>query len=346
MSNPYEEFLEATKEKPLVTLSRHLARYVLARASSTFMSYPWEAAIILRQIQCPTDSQTPITPREKSNEEKRKEYEEYLLRPHGSVKVQGEKVRKDVNGYVELETNYHMILDASQSLLWTVQQCTKLEGLGSLWQGASVWNAKKIAGDIIADGILPILPVSTHDSIITNAAIAAGTAFFLNPLDVAHTRLVIQTPFERTYNNVLAVFRQSPTTELFAGSIYNSVARGFESFFTTAISKFGCVVVDRIGISSYTWLSVCHFLVNSVAANLPLLLSVPLDTMRRRAVMTLAIRTSRVPMRPNWPVREQLSRPQDLFHGLTYRIATNTALLLIHLLSELEGEWLGGGEEF
>lgn len=359
--NPYEEYLEATREAPLVTLGKHAARYSLSRFASTLFSYPWESMVLLRQVQydnhpARTTSESPV---EKTLEEQRAEYERYLLNPTGPAasrptQLTGMVSSKDQEGYVNAPIiSNRLQLDLKKSVLNSMYTSVQREGLYGLYQGCAAYNAKKIAADLLHDGLLPILfngSASYGESILQEAAVSVVSAVLLNPLEVAHIKLTVQSPYrhEQTYENGLySVLSRCKLRDLFGGVMYNILARTSEIVGTAVISRYGCALVDQLRVSSYYWLTTGYFLVNLVAMNVPLLLSVPCDTIRRRLAVS-GIRSARVPIRGDWTVRQQLHGDRrQLYHGLAFRVATNTAFLLINLMTELEAEWLGhGGEDF
>lgn len=372
--NPYEDFLESTREAPIVTLTRHLAKYAMSRTTTTMFAYPWEAMIILRQVQCSEDNARPSTTmanvlKEKTLEERRKEYEEYLLlktlnHPNGNITTHTDgsiekplAIKKDSDGYVDLKkTSIGRIkLDLKSSLLTSLYQCAQLEGLGACWQGSMAWNVRRIVFDLIQDGLLPLILSGKQDHrLAMEVAMSTGTCLILNPIDVIHTRLIIQSPFanEQAYSHGMysVVKEMKSLRELWCGTFCNVLARAFETVSTLFISRLGCALIDRLGWANYAWISAGYFVVNAVALNAPLLLTMPLDTIRRRAIVPDRLLFTRVPVRPDWPLAEQLSDLSSLYQGYGFRIITNLSLLLINLMGELEGEWLSGsggvGDDF
>lgn len=349
--NPYEEYLEATREAPLVTLGKHIARYSLTRFTSTMFSYPWEAMIILRQVQHANGNANnlKLPDSEKSIEEQRAEYERYLLNPTTAPPL-GAPV-KDEEGYVNSPMSPSRLqLDLSKSVMHSMYSSVQLEGIYGVYQGCGAYNAKKIFSDVLHDGIVPIVWSGiTEDSIMQEAVVSVVSSVILNPLEVAHTKLTVQSPYktECTFQNgTYSVFKQSKWSELFSGVFYNVFGRLSEVVGTAVISRYGCALVDKLRVNSYYWLTTGYFFVNLLAMNIPLLLSVPCDTIRRRLAVS-GMRATRVPVRPDWPIADQLRHRQSLYHGLLFRIATNTAFLIINFMTEMEAEWLGhGSDEF
>ena len=352
-SNPYEEYLEATREAPLVTLGKHIARYSLTRFTSTIFSYPWEAMIILRQVQHSegnlNEQNLKVIDAEKSVEEQRVEYERYLLNPTAATLHSIPVRQKDEEGYIHSPmTPSRLQLDLKKSVMHSMYSSVQLEGIYGLYQGCGAYNAKKIFSDVLHDGIVPIVwSGMSDDSIIHEAVVTAVSAVVLNPFEVAHTKLTVQSPYhaEKTFHNgIYSVLRQSKWSELFSGVFYNTLGRLSEVVGTAVISRYGCALVDRLRVNSYYWLTTGYFFVNLLAMNIPLMLSVPCDTIRRRLAVS-GMRSTRVPVRPDWPISEQLRYRQSLYHGLLFRIATNTAFLIINFMTEMEAEWLGHGSD-
>ena len=331
--------MEATKEPVSVALLKRAMRYGLARATSSFISYPCESLILLSQIH---DRRTNL-PRlahkpETSLSSEREAFEQYLFPGAGTAS----SIQKAPSPEIEdLPASYFNNQNESLAV-----QIVRLQGLSGLWQGVGAWNVKKILNDLLEEALnIPGTNGRLWKEIIS--------AIILTPFDNAHCMLAVQSPFrdQMSFSNGLwSVLKATRIGNLLSGVWWAILERLSNTLGASMIAHYGFQLVDRTTIiPNYRLLSLAYFGVNWAAMNIPLMVSIPLETLRRRRAVRGVMRVTRVPVADSpQTLSQQLADWRNLFHGLTYRVTLNTVYLLINLMTELESEWLPGsdGEDF
>lgn len=314
------------------SVTKELATYAVMKFLTTAMASPFEVAHTLLQVQNIPLSQPPSEEKDEDSEEEYSDSEEELYRAPKQAEdmlsigtlTPGKKIPTDRLGYVvqtpteEEATRPSYQVPTLMGGIWsTMGSLIKhpTEGFLSLWKGqftywmydmSHLFLQPTLEGALndtfdLYDDTIPLVHLDTIGPNIATLVLShLAVGLFLNPLEIVRTRLIVQSasPDKVKYNGpfhaLLAIIQEEGYETLYWGK--DILPSALYHLFTPLFQHCTPLIIDRWFHISPSDAPLLYSFAELALNTLQLMITLPLDTIRKRLHVQLNTRAS--PQRP------------------------------------------------
>lgn len=316
-----DDELEGMGDYEMGSVITQVLRYASGRLGSATLFYPFELARILRQVQ-------------------------HI--PKGSKIASSEELGKDEadsQGYL-MAGRWPLRLDPAGGLWRSCVEVAKRQGLFSLWRGLAAHGTLDLCQSLgqaaMEECCYALWPMALEKPLWVTVASSALIACLLQPLDRARTLLACQSvwPGEQRYTSMWSVLSKSNS--------YRHTLFDWISYLTSACLRIIPLAWTSQRVESWyqqgslTW-TLLAMLAEQAAYSLPLIITLPLETVRRR----LHVQSDAHNMAHRIPIGQGYTGPWNcvrrivreegwcqLYQGWGWQVLQNASLLLVHTLGD------------